>query len=244
MKKAYWAELFGTLFLVLAGTGAAVIAGNILGRLGGSDVLALFDNLNKVLNVGVAFAFGLTLAALIYSLGHISGGHFNPAVTLGAWLSKRISGKEAWAYVLFQVIGAILGSFVLYLIISNFFAIRVTAVGQNAYIPSIWMVSALAEIVFTAFFVMVILGATSAKANVKFAGLAIGLALVVIHIVLIPVTGTSVNPARSIGPAIFSAIGGNAAAIPQLALFILAPLAGGGIGALIWKLVSNEEKAA
>ena len=223
MKKTYWAEMFGTLFLVLVGAGSAVLAGNTMGML------------------GVAFAFGLVLAALIYAFGPVSGAHFNPAVTLGAWLSKRIKGKEAWKYIVFQVIGAIAGAFVLYLIASNFFSFKVANLGQNGYDPAMWAQAALVEVVFTAFFLMVILGATSAKANVKFAGVAIGLALVVIHIVVIPITGTSVNPARSIGPAIFACIGGSKLALPQLALFIIAPLAGGVIGAWAWKLVSGKK---
>ncbi|AKL98596.1 MIP/aquaporin family protein [Endomicrobium proavitum] len=252
MKKAYWAELIGTLFLVLMGCGSAVVGGQIISGNVGQVFAVLFNgNQNAAVlgtaftvfgNLSVAFAFGLTIVAMIYALGPVSGGHFNPAVTIGAWISKRINTKEAGFYILFQVIGGIVGAFLLYLITSNIFALKVTALGQNFYNAQIWWIPFIVEAIFTALFVLVVLGSTSSKANVKFAGLAIGLTLVLVHIVAIPITGTSVNPARSFGPAIFSALGGNVLALKQVWLFILAPVVGAIGGAYAWKLVSDEKK--
>jgi len=251
MKKAYWAEMFGTLFLVLVGCGAAVVGGQMISGNLGQVFAAMTGNQNAAVlgtaftvfgNLSVAFAFGLTIVAMIYALGPVSGGHFNPAVTIGALISKRINGKDAGYYILFQVIGGILGALVLYIIVSNFFMLKVPAIGQNFYNVKIWWIPFIVEAVFTALFVLVVLGSTSSKANVKFAGLAIGLTLVLIHIVVIPITGTSVNPARSIGPAIFSAIAGNTMALKQIWLFIIAPVVGAFGGAYMWKLIGDDKK--
>lgn len=220
MKK-YLSELVGTFVLVLMGCGAAVFAG------AGQP----FD---AVGTLGVAFAFGLSVVAMAYTIGKISGCHINPAITLAMFLSKRISNKEAGMYMIFQVIGAILGSAVLYILAKDSGS-TTTLTGSNGYTD---MIPALvAEIVFTFIFVLVVLGVTSKGAENKFAGLAIGLTLVLVHIVCIPITGTSVNPARSIGPAIFE--GGQA--LSQLWLFIVAPFIGAILSTIVWKIIDTEE---
>lgn len=213
MKK-YLAEMTGTMVLVLMGCGSAVMGG--------------------VSNLGIAFAFGLSVVAMAYAIGSISGCHINPAITLGVWLSGRMSGKDAGMYILFQVIGAIIGSAILFAIASP---MEITATGANQYAEGNLVPALIAEVVFTFIFVLVVLGSTSEKAPAGFAGLAIGLALVLVHIVCIPITGTSVNPARSIGPALFE--GG--IALQQLWLFIAAPLVGGALSACVWKAFSKQE---
>ncbi|MCL2389988.1 MAG: aquaporin [Endomicrobia bacterium] len=224
MNKKYVAELLGTMFLVLMGCGSAVFAGSYVGYL------------------GIAFAFGLTVLVMVYAIGPISGCHINPAITTAMWFSGKIDKKDAINYMIYQTAGAFIGALILCLLASKFFTVKIASLGQNSFsnIP----VAFTAETVFTALFIFVILGATSAKANVKFAGLAIGLALVLIHIVCIPITGTSVNPARSIGPALMMLFTGSAEAILQLWLFLLAPTAGAFLGAYLWKLVSTDEKTA
>lgn len=220
MKK-YLSEMIGTFVLVLLGCGAAVFAG-------------VGETFISVGTLGVAFAFGLSVIAMVYTIGKISGCHINPAITLAMLVSKKISGKDAGMYMLFQVIGAILGSAVLYLLAKDSGS-TTTLTGANGYtdlIPAL-----VAEIVFTFIFVLVVLGATSKGAENNFAGLAIGLTLVLVHIVCIPITGTSVNPARSIGPAIFQ--GGEA--LSQLWLFIVAPFIGAILSAIVWKVIDTEE---
>lgn len=220
MKK-YLAEMIGTMVLVLMGCGSAVFAGT-------DQPFAAVGTL------GVAFAFGLSVLAMVYTIGKISGCHINPAITLGMLLSKKISGKDAGMYMIFQVIGAIIGSSILYILAKDSGS-TTTLTGANGYhdlIPAF-----IAETVFTFIFLLVVLGSTSKGANTKFAGIAIGLALVLIHIVCIPITGTSVNPARSIGPALFH--GGEA--LSQLWLFIVAPFLGAAIAALVWKGIDTEE---
>ena len=220
MKK-YVAELIGTMVLVLLGCGAAVFAGTA-------------QPFASVGTLGVSFAFGLAVIAMAYSIGKISGCHINPAITLGVWLSNRMSGKDAGIYMLFQVIGAIIGSSILYLLAKDSGSVT-TLTGANGY--SNMLPAFVAETVFTFIFLIVVLGVTSKGANNKFAGLAIGLSLVLIHIVCIPITGTSVNPARSIGPALFQ--GG--AALSQLWLFIVAPFLGAALAAITWKAIDTEE---
>ncbi len=222
MKK-YFAELIGTMVLVLMGCGAAVFAGAPQGFI-------------SVGTLGVAFAFGLSVVAMAYSIGKVSGCHINPAITLGVWLSGRMSGKDAVMYMIFQVIGAIIGSAILWVIAKDF-ASTTTHTGANGYAAGMLVPALIAETVFTFIFVMVVLGVTSKGANNQFAGLAIGLALVLVHIVCIPITGTSVNPARSIGPAIFQ--GGEA--LSQLWVFIAAPLVGAALAAGVWKVIDNEK---
>lgn len=221
MKK-YLAELVGTMTLVLMGCGSAVFAGNVAGTVGAG-----------VGTLGVAFAFGLSIVAMAYSIGKVSGCHINPAVTLGMLISKRISGKDAAMYMLFQVIGAIIGSALLYALVSTGPHAGPTMTGSNGFAEGAMAQAFIAETVFTFIFVLVILGVTSKGALNNFAGLAIGLTLVLIHIVCIPITGTSVNPARSIGPAIFE----GTQALSQLWLFIVAPFLGAIIASVVWKVI-------
>ena len=225
MKK-YLAEMVGTMVLVLMGCGSAVFAGNAAGAVSAG-----------VGTIGVALAFGLSVVAMAYTIGNISGCHINPAITLGVWLSGRMSGKDALMYMVFQVIGAIIGSAVLFGLVSAGTHNGPTATGSNSFADGCMLQAFVAELVFTFIFVLVVLGTTDSKKGAgNLAGLAIGLTLVLIHIVCIPITGTSVNPARSIGPAIFE--GGRA--LSQLWLFIVAPLAGGAAAALAWKCLGSE----
>lgn len=224
MKK-YLAEMFGTMTLVLMGCGSAIFNG-------GCGTTA------QVLTV--AFAFGLSVVAMAYAIGGVSGCHINPAITLGVWLSKRMEGKEAAMYMLFQVIGALIGSTLLYVLTQNIDMAYATTTGANALQSgvSVWG-GFLAEVIFTFVFVLVVLGSTDAKKGAgSLAGLAIGLTLVLVHIVCIPVTGTSVNPARSIAPALFE--GG--AALSQLWIFVVAPFVGAALSAGVWKMLSCECK--
>lgn len=221
MKK-YVSEMIGTMVLVLMGCGSAVFAG-----LPGQTFSAIGT-------LGVAFAFGLAVIAMAYTIGKISGCHINPAITLAMLINKKISGKDAGMYMIFQVIGAILGSCILFFLAKDFVS-ETTHTGANGYTAV--LPAFIAEMVFTFIFILVVLGSTSKGANNKFAGLAIGLTLVLIHIVCIPITGTSVNPARSIGPAIFE--GGQA--LSQLWLFIVAPFLGAIIAAFVWRGIDNEE---
>src|SRR5690348_854076 len=219
MRK-YFAELVGTFVLVFIGVGSAVLAGGHIGF------------------AGVALAFGLSLLAMVYTIGPISGCHINPAVTFGVWLSRRIGAKDAIAYVIAQVIGAILAAGVLLFVahgIAGGYSASVSGLGADGFglhSPDHYSMAAgfVIEVVLTAFFVMVVLGATDVKAPVGFAGIAIGLALTMVHLVGIPVTNMSVNPARSIGPAVF--VGGWALA--QLWLFIVAPLIGAAAAAGVY----------
>jgi aquaporin Z len=221
MRK-YFAELVGTMVLVLMGCGAAVFAG------------APDQSFISVGTLGVAFAFGLAVLAMVYTIGKISGCHINPAITLGVWLSGRMSGKDAALYMVFQVAGAILGSAILWVIADGS---GLTATGANGFGEGHLWQALIAEVVFTFIFVLVVLGVTSKGADNKFAGIAIGLALVLVHIVCIPITGTSVNPARSIGPAIFA--GG--VALQQLWVFIVAPLVGGAVASVVWRALDTEK---
>ena len=227
MKK-YIAEMLGTMVLVLMGCGSAVFAGNIAGAVGAG-----------VGTLGVALAFGLSVVAMAYAIGGISGCHINPAITLGVFLSGRMSGKDAGMYMLFQVIGAIIGSAILWLLVSTGAHGGPTMTGANSFSEGMALQAFIAEAVFTFIFVLVVLGATDPQKGAgNFAGLAIGLTLVLVHIVCIPITGTSVNPARSIGPALFN--GG--AALCQLWLFIVAPFVGAILSALVWKGLSANCK--
>ena len=218
MNKAL-AEFLGTMTLVLLGCGAAVIAGKEVGVL------------------GISFAFGLALIAMAYGIGPVSGCHINPAVSLGALIAGRLSSSDFVQYVIAQCLGAIVGALILYLIVSgklSGYDLGTSGLGQNGwgagYLGEYGMVSAfLFELVATFLFVVVILGSTGRGAPTAMAGLAIGLTLVVIHIVGIQVTGVSVNPARSLGPALF------AGALSQLWLFIIAPLLGAAAAGALFK---------
>lgn len=215
------------MVLVLMGCGSAVFAGSVAGTVGAG-----------VGTIGVALAFGLSVVAMAYAIGGVSGCHINPAITLGVFLSGRMNGKEAGMYMLFQVIGAIIGSAVLFALISTGAYDGPTATGANGFGDGEMLQAFIAEAVFTFIFVLVVLGATSSKNGAgSLAGLAIGLSLVLIHIVCIPITGTSVNPARSIGPALFQ--GG--AALSQLWLFIVAPFVGAAFSALVWNYLGDKE---
>lgn len=228
LTKKLIAEFIGTFWLVFGGCGSAVLAASFTGA-------KLNDTLPFPLGigfVGVALAFGLTVMTMAYGVGHISGGHFNPAVSFGLWACKRFPGSELLPYIVAQVLGGILGSGILYLIASGKegFTINPTAPGEfatngfGALSPGGYSLVAcfVAEFVLTFIFLMVILGATDRRAPVGFAGAAIGLALTLIHLISIPVTNTSVNPARSLAPAIF--VGGGA--LGQVWLFWVAPILG------------------
>ena len=215
LSKRLGAEFIGTLWLVLGGCGSAVLA-------------AAFPNLG-IGFYGVALAFGLTVLTMAYAVGHISGCHLNPAVSFGLWAGKRFPAADLVPYIIAQVLGAIAGAFVLYLIATGKAGFDVVksgfaANGYEAHSPGGYSLFAalVCEIVMTYMFIIVILGSTHGRAPVGFAGIAIGLALTLIHLISIPVTNTSVNPARSTGPAIF--VGGWALA--QLWLFWVAPIIG------------------
>ena len=237
MKK-YIAEMIGTFVLVLMGCGSAIFAG-IGGGTTGYGISTL----------GVAFAFGLSVIAMAYTIGNISGCHINPAITLGVWANGRMPGKEAAGYMFFQVIGAIIASAVLYLLVHTGNEAGVEAVfnnttttGANSFMEGNLVPAFLAELIFTFIFVLVVLGTTDEKKGAgNFAGLAIGLTLVLVHIACIPITGTSVNPARSIGPAIFAAIEGNCQPIAQVWLFIVAPFIGAILSSITWNILKSEK---
>jgi aquaporin Z len=228
MSKKVVAEFFGTFWLVFGGCGSAVLA-------------AAVPNLG-IGFAGVALAFGLTVVTMAYAVGHISGGHFNPAVTVGLLAGGRIQASSVLPYIIAQVLGAIAASAVLYLIASGKAGFDVSAGfasnGYGAHSPGEYSLAsaAIAEVVLTFMFLFVIMGATDARAPAGFAPLAIGLALTLIHLISIPVTNTSVNPARSTGPALFA--GGWA--LDQLWLFWLAPLVGGALGG--WAYRATQQK--
>jgi aquaporin Z len=227
MKKLV-AEFIGTFWLVLGGCGSAVLA-------------AAFPEVGIGL-VGVSLAFGLTVLTIAYSLGHISGAHLNPAVSVGLWAGGRFSSKDLFPYIAAQILGGLLAASVLYVIatgngsaIGNF-----AANGYGEHSPGGYSLLAalVTEVVMTFMFLIVILGATDKKAPAGFAGLAIGLALTLIHLISIPVTNTSVNPARSISQAVF--VGGWA--IEQLWLFILAPVVGAALAGIVYKYLGGKGK--
>lgn len=223
MKK-YLAEMVGTMVLTLLGCGTAV---------------SLNCGVDTASVVGTAVAFGLAVVAMAYTIGGISGCHINPAITLGCLLTNRISGKDAGMYMLFQTVGAVIGAAVLFALTSTDQVLAGgTTTGANSCGDHGVVVGLIAEIVLTCIFVLVVLGSTDAKKGAgNFAGLAIGLSLILIHLVGIHYTGTSVNPARSIGPAIFE--GGQA--INDLWVFIVGPFVGAAIAAGIWKIIGEEK---
>ncbi|MEM1350711.1 MAG: aquaporin Z [Pseudomonadota bacterium] len=232
MTKKLIAECFGTFWLVFGGCGSAVLAAGV------ADV--------GIGWLGVSLAFGLTVMTMAYTVGHISGGHFNPAVSLGLMLGGRFDGKELIPYWIAQVVGAIVAAIVLYIIVSGAAGFEgvggFASNGYGAASPQGYsMVSVLViEVVLTAVFLFIILGSTSPSAPAGFAPIAIGLGLTLIHLISIPVSNTSVNPARSTGVALFA----DGPAMAQLWLFWVAPLAGAALGALAWKLVSTDDPAA
>jgi aquaporin Z len=230
MSKRLAAELIGTFWLVLGGCGSAVIAA-------GFPVVGIGL-------AGVALAFGLTVLTMVYALGPVSGGHFNPAVTIGLWAGGRFDAKDVIPYFIAQVIGAIAAAAVIYVIASGAPGFDVqngfAANGYGEHSPGKYAMSSaiVSELVMTFGFLIVILGATDKRAPAGFAGLAIGLVLTLIHLVSIPVTNTSVNPARSTGPALF--VGGWA--LQQLWLFWVVPLVGGLAGGGVYRCLFGDGK--
>lgn len=226
----YIAEFLGTFWLVFGGCGSAVLA-------------AAFPELG-IGFAGVSLAFGLTVLTAAYALGHISGGHFNPAVSVGLWVGGRFDAKDLIPYIIAQVIGATAAAFVLYLIVQGQAGFTGTGGfatnGFGELSPGKYALSSviIIEIVLTAFFLIIIMGATDKRAPAGFAPIAIGLALTLIHLISIPVTNTSVNPARSTGVAFFA----QTEALSQLWVFWVAPIVGAIIGALIYKGFANEPK--
>jgi aquaporin Z len=224
--KKYIAELIGTFALVLIGCGSAVIAGQYIGFL------------------GISFAFGLTVLAMVYAIGNISGCHINPAITIAMLVAGKIKSKDAVVYIIAQCIGAIIAAGVILIIASGQadYSLSVNGLGQNGFgilSPGGYTLLAcfVAEVVLTGLFLMVIFGSTSKEAPKGFAGISIGFSLVLIHLIGIPITGTSVNPARSLGPAIF--VGGET--LSQVWLFWIAPIIGGVIAAIIWKFIFDKK---
>jgi aquaporin Z len=229
MPQRIAAEFFGTFWLVFGGCGAAVFAGAEIGF------------------YGIALAFGLTVLTMAYAVGHISGGHFNPAITVGLAVGKRFDWRDVPAYVVTQVVAAVVAAFSLWVMAhgKSGFDSTTSHFAANGYgdrSPGgyAWWSVLLVELVLTAFFLYVILGVTDTRAPKGFAPIAIGLALTLIHLISIPVSNTSVNPARSIGPALFA--GGTA--IGQLWLFILAPIVGGAIAGATYILLFGSGETA
>ncbi|MDL2322424.1 aquaporin Z [Bacteroidales bacterium OttesenSCG-928-A17] len=230
MKK-YVAEMIGTMVLVLGGCGTAIFAGGSVGFL------------------GVAIAFGLTVVAMAYGIGNVSGAHLNPAVSVGVFCAGKMNAKDLCGYIVSQIIGGIIAAAILAFVVAQYGGIRGTFAANGfgdeffqgaAGYQNLSMIGAFViELVLTFIFLIVILGVTDKKATPGFAGLAIGLTLTLIHLISIPLTNTSVNPARSISQAIFSE---NALALPQLWVFIVAPIVGAALAAFVWKAI-NKEKA-
>ena len=221
----YLAELIGTFVLVFMGCGSAVIAGEKVGFL------------------GISLAFGLSVLVMVYAIGPISGCHINPAITIAMLVNGKISGRDAGVYIICQCIGAIIAAALLLVIMTGLptYDLATNGLGQNGYGTASpggfsMMSGLIAEVILTFIFLIVIFGATSRAAPAGFAGIAIGLSLALIHIVGIPVTGVSVNPARSIAPAIL--VGGTA--LSQLWLFIIAPIIGAVLAAFVWKYLVEE----
>jgi len=231
LTNRLFAEFIGTFWLVLGGCGSAVLA-------------ATFPDVGIGL-VGVSFAFGLTVLTMAYAIGHVSGCHLNPAVSAGLVVAGRFPAKDLLPYVIAQVLGGVAGAGILYLIASGKadFSLNggMASNGFGEHSPGGYSLAAafLTEVVMTSFFLLVILGATDRRAPPGFAPIAIGLCLTLIHLISIPVTNTSVNPARSTGPALF--VGGWA--LGQLWLFWLAPILGAALGALAYKIIAPDEKA-
>lgn len=227
--KAYGAEFFGTFWLVLGGCGSAVLA-------------AAFPGLG-IGFLGVALAFGLTVMTMAFAIGHISGCHLNPAVSVGLWAGGRFPGKQVIPYIIAQVLGAIVAGGILFLIASGKAGFDVSAgfasngFGEHSPGGYSLLAALITEIVMTMMFLVVILGATDKRAPQGFAPIAIGLCLTLIHLISIPVTNTSVNPARSTGVALFA--GGWALA--QLWLFWIAPIVGGALGAAIYRFIGSTK---
>ncbi len=221
-SKKYVAELLGTFVLVFVGCGSAVLAGNEIG------------------NVGIAFAFGLSVLAMVYAIGGISGCHINPAISISMFAAGKMKLKNMAIYVIVQCVGAVIAALLIYGIAVGKpgYSLALNGLGQNGYDTAspagFSMISGfIAEVALTFIFLLAIFGSTSERTPKGFAGISIGLSLVLIHLVGIPITGTSVNPARSLGPAVI--VGG--VALSQLWLFLLAPIIGGLIAAAVWRFL-------
>lgn len=230
MQRRLAAELFGTFWLVFGGCGAAVFS-------------AAFPELG-IGFTGVSFAFGLTVLSMAYAVGHISGGHFNPAVTIGLWAAGRCANKHLLPYIVVQVIGAVLAAGMLWLIASGkpgWVPAGFAANGYGELSPGRYSLAAcfVAELLLTFFFLVIIIGTTSKGAATGFAGIPIGLALTLIHLISIPITNTSVNPARSTAPALFA--GGPY--VGQLWLFWLAPIAGAALAGILARILYEPDTA-
>jgi aquaporin Z len=228
-SKKLLAEFFGTFWLVMGGCGSAVIT-------------ALFPQIGIGI-LGASLAFGLSVMTMAYAVGHISGGHFNPAVTIGLWVGGRVPSSIIPGYIIAQLVGAVAAGGVIYLIATgspNFVLGDFVANGYEDHSPGKYSMAAalVTEVVMTFFFLLIILGATSSKAPAGFAPIAIGLALTLIHLISVPVTKTSVNPARSTGMAVFA----GSWAIGQLWLFWIAPIVGAALAGLVSKYLYSEEK--
>lgn len=223
-SKKYLAEFIGTFVLVFMGCGSAVLAGKYIGF------------------VGISFAFGLSVLVMVYAIGGISGCHINPAISISMLASGKMKLEDTVIYVIVQCMGAVIAAMVLYAVAlgNPGYSLAVNGLGQNGYAQAspggFSMISGfIAEVILTFIFLLVIYGSTSERASKGFAGISIGLSLVLIHLVGIPITGTSVNPARSLGPAVV--VGG--IALSQLWLFWVAPVVGGLIAALVWRLFES-----
>lgn len=235
------AELIGTFWLVLGGCGSAVLAAGFMADIGGSQVHIGIGLL------GVALAFGLTVLTMAYAIGHISGCHLNPAVTIGLVVGGRFSAAEAPHYIVAQTIGAILAALLILMIASGApgFSLGANSLAVNGYgelspggyglFPAL-----ITEVVMTAMFLFIILGSTDKRGIGSHAGLAIGLALTLIHLISIPVTNTSVNPARSTGPALVLALSGEGKALAQLWLFWVAPILGAAVAGVVYRMFETE----
>lgn len=247
--KKYVAELIGTFVLTLLGCGTATLICCEPFTSDGAIGMGGY--------VGTAIAFGLTIVAMAYSIGNVSGCHINPAVSLAMLIAKKMSLKDFVFYVISQIIGGILAGLLLWVIFMNYSAQAASNLGSNAIqtslyadgsnlVASSYILAVVAELVLTFIFVLVILGVTSKKEYSSVAGLVIGGALTLVHLMGIGLTGTSVNPARSIGPAIFAAIKNNSVPLQQIWIFIVGPLAGAALAALVYKLIlaSKEDKSA
>ena len=224
-SKKYVAELVGTFVLVFMGCGSVILAGKYIGF------------------VGISFAFGLSLLAMVYAIGNISGCHINPAVSISLFAAGKMKSKDAAIYVVMQCLGAVIAATVLYTVAlgNPGYSLAVNGLGQNGYGAAspggFSMISGfVAEVVLTFIFLLVIYGSTSEAVPKGFAGIPIGLSLVLIHLVGIPITGTSVNPARSLGPAVI--VGG--IALSQLWLFWVAPIIGGLLAATLWRFLGSK----
>lgn len=237
MKK-YLAEFIGTMVLVIFGCGSAVAANTLVGNnvslVPGTDQTPL-----ALTTLLIAFAFGLSIVAMAYSIGNISGCHVNPAVSLAMFMQKKLSGADLIGYVVSQILGALAGAGILCAMFGSNASLGTNGYGEQSALGSNAGQAFLVEVVLTFVFVLVIIGVTSKVENNAVAGLVIGLTLTLVHILGIPFTGTSVNPARSLGPAIVA--GG--VALEQVWLFIIAPLVGAALASIVYRVLAGEKKA-